>query len=91
MRTMPFTSLYTVPWFLGEIHGYSKLYSNVEEYGIPYMVLSFIGFLFFTDMCIYWIHRWEHHPLVYGWLHKPHHLWKISTPYASHAFHSLVR
>jgi len=25
----------------------------------------------------------------YSWLHKPHHLWKNPTPFASHAFHPL--
>lgn len=24
-----------------------------------------ISFLFFTDMCIYWIHRFLHHKLIY--------------------------
>ena len=38
----------------------------------------FVSFLVFTDYCIYWIHRWEHHPLFYKWLHKPHHKW-LST------------
>ena len=37
-----------------------------------------VSFLVFTDYCIYWIHRWEHHPLFYKWLHKPHHKW-LST------------
>jgi lathosterol oxidase len=39
-------------------------------------------------MAIYWIHRWLHE---YNWLykniHKPHHRWIVSTPFASHAFH----
>jgi hypothetical protein len=25
--------------------------------------------------------------LLYGTIHKPHHLWKLPTPFASHAFH----
>ena len=33
------------------------------------------SFLVFTDYLIYWIHRWEHHPICYKWLHKPHHKW----------------
>ena len=27
--------------------------------------ISTISFLFFTDMCIYWIHRFLHHKRVY--------------------------
>ncbi|KAI9015475.1 lathosterol oxidase [Hyaloraphidium curvatum] len=93
VRTMPLVSLYTVPWFLGEVRGHSKLYDRVDDHpwGWAYLAFSMAWFLLFTDCLIYWIHRFEHHPSVYNWLHKPHHLWKISTPYASHAFHSLVR
>ncbi|TEA38384.1 hypothetical protein DBR06_SOUSAS110260, partial [Sousa chinensis] len=35
------------------------------------------------------IHRGLHHRLVYKRLHKPHHIWEIPTPFASHAFHPL--
>lgn len=31
----------------------------------PALFLSIAGFLFFTDMCIYWIHRVMHHPKIY--------------------------
>ncbi|CAG8718361.1 25909_t:CDS:2 [Dentiscutata erythropus] len=85
----PLTSLVTVPWFLGEVRGYSKLYDDINDYGFLYGIFSIILYLFFTDMCIYWIHRWLHHPLIYKNLHKPHHRWIIPTPYSSHAFHPL--
>lgn len=35
------------------------------------------------------MHRYEHHPLIYKRIHKPHHRWIIPTPFASHAFHPL--
>lgn len=44
-------------------------------------------FLLFTDYGIYWVHRGLHHPVVYKYIHKPHHKWLIPTPFASHAFH----
>jgi lathosterol oxidase len=53
------------------------------------MVATVALFLVFTDFGIYWIHRYEHHPSVYKWLHKPHHKWIVPTPFASHAFHPL--
>lgn len=55
--------------------------------GWPFIVLSIVSFLMFTDCLIYWIHRGLHHKLFYKYLHKPHHRWKVPTPYASHAFH----
>lgn len=33
--------------------------------GWPGIFISMISFLFFTDMCIYWIHRFLHHKLIY--------------------------
>lgn len=79
----------SVPIWLLEVRGYGKLYTDVAEYGWPYLVASIGGFLLFTDTCIYWIHRWFHHPALYPWIHKEHHKWKVPTPYASIAFHPL--
>lgn len=55
----------------------------------PFMLMSIASFLMFTDCLIYWIHRGLHHRLLYKYLHKPHHMWKVPTPYASHAFHPI--
>jgi lathosterol oxidase len=40
LKSMPVMSLLTVPWFLGEVMGYSKLYDSVDEYGWPYLIFS---------------------------------------------------
>lgn len=89
MYALPIMAVYTAPWFLAEVRGYSKLYLQPEEYGWTYFCLQFPLFLVFTDCLIYWIHRGLHHPLVYKTLHKPHHRWIVPTPFASHAFHPL--
>ncbi|KZV90574.1 hypothetical protein EXIGLDRAFT_720267 [Exidia glandulosa HHB12029] len=87
LRAFPGITLLTLPWFLGEVRGYSRLYENVDEYGWAYLVFSLVFFLVFTDYAIYWVHRILHHPLLYKTFHKPHHLWRVPTPFASHAFH----
>lgn len=89
MTSLPVISLPTVALFFAEIRGYSKLYDNISgsPMGWPGVLFSMISFLLFTDMCIYWIHRFLHHKLIYKHFHKPHHVWKIPTPFASHAFH----
>ncbi|KAG8904735.1 c-5 sterol desaturase [Tulasnella sp. 403] len=87
LRAFPGMTLLTLPWFMAEVRGYSKMYDDVDKYGWKYMVLSVPMYLLFTDYCIYWIHRWLHHPLIYKYIHKPHHKWLIPTPFASHAFH----
>lgn len=81
-------ALLTIPFFLLELHGYSRLYSSTPPFP-AYTYLQLPLFIAFTDFAIYWIHRYEHHPAVYKWLHKPHHRWIVPTPYASFAFHPL--
>ncbi|KAJ1975958.1 c-5 sterol desaturase [Dimargaris cristalligena] len=85
---LPMTIL-TVPWFMMEVHGYSRLYENVSLYGWPYFFLTILLFLLFTDFGVYWIHRLLHHRLIYAKVHKPHHKWIIPTPFAAFAFNYL--
>jgi len=88
MVAMPIMAIFTVPFFIAEVRGYSKLYDTTADGpGLWYNYLQFPIFIGFTDFLIYWIHRGLHHPLVYKSLHKPHHKWIMPTPYASHAFH----
>lgn len=89
VNAIPLMVLLTVPWFLIELQGYSKLYWDVNSIkgGWWSIVLQYPAFIMFTDFFIYLIHRWLHWPKVYRMLHKPHHKWLVTTPYASHAFH----
>lgn len=55
LQGVPGMAFLTTICFVLEVRGYSKLYDNYTDHGgIPFMVLSFIAFLLFTDMCIYW-------------------------------------
>jgi len=84
LEAFPGLILLTLPWFLGDVRGYSQLYDTIEEgpFGerggvLPwvYMAGSAAFFLWFTDFAIYWVHRWLHIPFLYKRLHKPHHKW----------------
>ncbi|KAJ1671195.1 c-5 sterol desaturase [Coemansia sp. RSA 1836] len=88
-RALPQITLMTIPWILGQLHGYSRVYKDWNQYGVAYLFVSAAMFILFTDFCIYWVHRLEHHPLVYARCHKLHHKWIVCTPYASHAFHPM--
>jgi lathosterol oxidase len=88
-KSIPSMGILTTVLFVAEVRGHSLLYSDVNEHGWAYFVFTAFFFLFFTDMCIYFIHRGLHHPSVYKHLHKTHHLWIIPTPFASYAFHPL--
>ncbi|GAA5875366.1 hypothetical protein JCM8547_003216 [Rhodosporidiobolus lusitaniae] len=96
LEAFPMLDLLTLPWFVGDVRGWSMLYDTIEEgpFGkqggvMPWLYMGFSSavFLLFTDFCIYWVHRWLHIPFFYKRLHKPHHKWIIPTPFASHAFH----
>ena len=83
-----FMSFPTLTCVLFEIRGHSKLYLCPKEYGWAYLFSSILFFLLFSDALIYLIHRAFHESTwMYKNIHKPHHRWIISTPYASHAFH----
>lgn len=91
MKSIPMMAFLTSIMFLLEIRGYSRLYDRVDDskYGWWMIGFSIITFILFTDLLIYWIHRWLHIPFVYKHIHKPHHKWKMPTPYASFAFHPI--
>ncbi|MDI1491448.1 MAG: c-5 sterol desaturase [Ramalina farinacea] len=72
---LPFINLFTLPLFLAEVRGKSLLYADVSDHGWPWLVFSSIAYMAFNDFSIYWIHRLEHHPSVYKYIHKPHHKW----------------
>lgn len=65
--------------------GFTRIYSSVEDYGITYLLISFIGVILLQDACYYFFHRGFHHPLVYNWLHRGHHRSKHPTPWTSFA------
>ncbi|DBA03113.1 TPA: hypothetical protein N0F65_003360 [Lagenidium giganteum] len=89
MKSIPVMMVLNIPFFMAEVRGHSQLYAQVEDFGWMYLAVSVPMFLLFTDMLIYWFHRWLHHRLVYATIHKPHHKWIIPTPFASHAFHPI--
>lgn len=87
---VPFINLLTLPIFLAEVRGHSLLYSNVSEYGWTWMVVSTVLYMAFNDFAIYWIHRLEHHPSVYKYIHKPHHKWIGKSHYPTTSHHLLT-
>jgi len=86
LNSLPFMAILMTPFPVLSYRGYSKVYTGLDTYGYTYLVLSVPLFLFVTDMFIYFIHRGLHHPLVYRRIHKPHHTYRWTTPYSSHAF-----
>jgi lathosterol oxidase len=87
--SIPWMAVLLTPFPLLLINGYGRVYERVEDYGWVYLVFSVVFFLVFTDGMIYFIHRALHLPMFYKTIHKPHHRFKHTTPFSSHAFHPL--
>lgn len=75
LSAVPVINILTLPLFLAEVRGKGLLYSKVSDYGWPWLLFSSILYMASNDLAIYWIHRLEHHPSVYKYIHKPHHKW----------------
>jgi lathosterol oxidase len=90
---IPFINILTLPVFLAEVRGKSLLYSDTSDYGWPWLVISATLYMAFNDFAIYWIHRLEHHPSVYKYIHKPHHKWigTLFYPNTVSFFHTYTR
>lgn len=75
--------------FLTPFKNYTKAYFNIQDHGAGYLIFSVLLIIIIHDTYFYWIHRFMHHPAVYRWFHKVHHLSINPSPWASMAFHPL--
>ncbi|MBE9126547.1 sterol desaturase family protein [Coleofasciculus sp. LEGE 07081] len=66
--------------------GVTLLYTDLREYGLWYLGVSFMVVLVVQDAYFYVIHRVFHHPLFFKWLHQGHHRSGDPTPWTSFAF-----
>ncbi len=89
LKSLPIMSLLMTVVTLFEMRVHSQFYDDVSDYGLPYFFFSIVVFVMFTDCLVYWFHRWLHLPFLYKHIHKPHHRWKVASPFASHAFHPI--
>lgn len=65
--------------------GITRLYYSIDDYGVFYLVISFVGVIFLQDTCFYFFHRVFHHPRLFRWLHSGHHRSSYPTPWTSFA------
>lgn len=75
--------------FMTPIRAYTQLYTRIEDMGIAYFFLSIPIILLLHDTYFYWTHRLMHHPRVFRYFHKVHHLSTNPSPWAAFAFHPL--
>jgi sterol desaturase/sphingolipid hydroxylase (fatty acid hydroxylase superfamily) len=66
--------------------GFTLLYTDLREYGLWYLVASFVSVLVLQDTYFYFLHRLFHHPSLFKWVHYGHHRSEDPTPWTSFAF-----
>ena len=70
----------------GAARGVFKFYSDIDQYGWGYLVLS-VGLLaLFHDAYFYWTHRLIHHPKLFRHFHAVHHRSINPTPFTAYSF-----
>jgi Delta7-sterol 5-desaturase len=69
--------------------GLTRLYDQPQQYGIWYIIASYIAILLLQDTYFYFTHRLFHHPTIFRWVHQGHHQSRYPTPWTSFAFDPL--
>ena len=69
------------------LRSYTTYYSDINEYGIPYLFGALILMIFMHDTYFYWMHRLIHHPKLFKAVHLTHHKSTNPSPWTSYAFH----
>ncbi len=69
-------------------NGWTKIYSDISEFGVGYFVFSVAVLMFVHDAYFYWMHRAVHHPKLFSWIHKVHHISNNPTPWTSFSFNA---
>lgn len=67
--------------------GNTRIYFDVSQYGVLYLIVSLPLLLFLYDTYFYWSHRLLHHKKLFSRFHKAHHQSRIPTAWTSFAFH----
>ncbi|MCM8526802.1 MAG: sterol desaturase family protein [Lentisphaeraceae bacterium] len=86
------TAIFTiVGWVaLGEhARPYTLIYTDLNEYGMPYFYFSLLLMIIVHDCYFYWTHRLMHWKPLYKYFHKVHHLSTNPSPWTTFSFHPL--
>jgi ring-1,2-phenylacetyl-CoA epoxidase subunit PaaE len=67
--------------------GYTKIYADINQYGVGYLIFNTFILWFIGDAWFYFAHRLLHHPKIYRYIHAVHHQSLDTTPYTTLSFH----
>ena len=82
-------ALFIMLTFILQIEGYTAVYSNIDAYGVFYLICSIFLVLIIQDTYYYWIHRWMHLPRIYKYFHLVHHKSIHTSVFTAFSFHPL--
>ena len=68
-------------------NGHTKNYTEVNEFGILYFIISIVLMIIMHDAYSYWIHRLMHYKVLFKYTHLLHHKFKNPSPWSAFAFH----
>lgn len=74
------------PMLAPATRGFTRIYSDVHEYGIAYLIASFVALVFINDTYFYWMHRLIHHPRLFRRVHAVHHESRAPNPLTAYSF-----
>lgn len=69
--------------------GLTKVYVDINEYGLWYLPFSLIISMVLHETYYYWVHRWMHKPAVFKLVHKVHHDSNTTSPWTAFSFHPI--
>lgn len=69
------------------VRAFTRFYTDVDQYGVWYLVGSIPLTVLLHDAYFYWMHRLMHHPRIYRYVHRVHHRSVNPSPWAAYAFH----
>lgn len=70
-------------------HNLTQVYGDLSSRSLWYYAFTSVFVIFFHDAYFYWAHRLMHHPKIYKYVHRVHHLSTDPTPLAAFSFHPL--
>ena len=76
-------------FFFGPIARYTFIYRDLHAHSLGYFFGSVALTLVVHDTYFYWTHRAMHHPWLFKYFHRVHHLSINPSPWAAMAFHPL--
>jgi sterol desaturase/sphingolipid hydroxylase (fatty acid hydroxylase superfamily) len=66
--------------------GCTRMYFDLHEHGTAWFVASIALTILLHDTWFYWTHRAMHHPRLFRFVHRTHHLSKNPTAFAAYSF-----